>query len=122
MTYSPTSRPLSTMKIFHALVGYLAVTALPFKFHPAGQFAFAYPLAATTIDYYDGYVNLNTTQIHTNGTLMKRHGVPAAGDDTSIIEERQLAVIVPAVGFILFVIADITLSIIWIEGDDPVGQ
>jgi hypothetical protein len=43
------------MKIFHALVGYLVVTALPF--HP--PFAFASPLE--TIDY-DGYVN--TTQHH----------------------------------------------------------
>ena len=47
------------MKILHALVGYLAVSSLPF--HP---FAFASPLE---IDY-DGYVNM---QNHTDNALMK---------------------------------------------------
>ena len=45
------------MKILHTLVGYLAVTSLPF--HP---FAFASPLATD----YDGYVNM-----HIDGAIMK---------------------------------------------------
>ena len=48
------------MKILHALVGYLAVTALPF--HP---FAFATPAATN----YDGYVD--TSQNNTDGALTK---------------------------------------------------
>ena len=54
------------LKILHALVGYLAVTAPPFgpfNWHP---FAFASPLAASD---YDGYVD--TTQNHIDGALMK---------------------------------------------------
>jgi hypothetical protein len=47
------------MIILRALVGYLAVTALPF--------AFASPLAAI---HYDGYVD--TTQNHIDIALMKR--------------------------------------------------
>ena len=120
------------MKILHALVGYFAVTALPF--HP---FAFASPLAA--IDYdSDGYVN--TTQNHIDGALMNhvlgsivetcqtvtthwQHHSDSAfmkrvpGD--IIVEARQLAAI-PVVGFILFIVADIVLSIVWIADDQPV--
>ena len=92
-----------TRKILHALVGYLTVTAL--HFHP---FAFASPLAATSIDY-DGYVN--TTQNHKDSALMKR--VP--GD---IIEARQWET--PAVIAVAVLIADVFLGIIWIQGDDPV--
>ena len=57
-----------SMKILHALVGYLAVTTLPI--HP---FAFASPLAASINYDSDGYVNLNTTQNNLNidGALMK---------------------------------------------------
>ena len=115
------------MKILHALVGYLAVTALPF--HP---FASASPLAA--IDY-DGYV---TTQNHTDSALMNHvlgsieeacqavntqiHGDSAlikrvSGD---IIEARQEVEIAPAVFVVIAVIASIVLSIVWVEGDDPV--
>ena len=113
------------MKILHALVGYLAITALPFL-------AFSSPLAATD---YDGYVDTAqygalmeqvlgtiaetcqtiTTQSHKDSALMKR--VPASGD---IIETRQLPVAVPVVGFILFVVADVVLTIVWIASDDPV--
>ena len=123
---------LRTMKILHVLVGYLAVIALPF--HP---FAFAPPLAA--IDY-DGYVDTTqnhidgalmnqvlgtiletcqtiTTENHKDGTLMKRHGLPPAGD---IIEARQLLTVIPVVGFVLYIIANVVLSIVWISNDDPV--
>ena len=89
------------MKILHALVGYLAATALPF--HP---FSFASPLA--TIDY-DGY---DTTQNQSDKALMKR--VP--GD---IIEARQLELI-PTVFVIAAIIAGITAGILWIVDDDPV--
>ena len=114
------------MKILHALVGYLAATALPFC-----PFAFAYPLAA--IDY-DGYVNTTqnnidgalmkhllgsivetcqtvTTKNHSDIALMKR--VP--GD---IIEARQLSA--PAVVLIISIVVVIGLSVYWISGDDPV--
>ena len=119
------------MKILHALVGYLAVTALPFH---QGPFAFAYPLAV--IDYYDGYVN--TTQIPIDGALMKHvlgsivatcqtvttqnHGDSAIMkrvlDDIIIIEARQATI--PVVGFILFVVADVIFTIGWISTDDAV--
>ena len=91
------------MKILHVLVGYLAVIALPF--HP---FAFASPLAATD---YDGYVD--TKQNHKDGNLMKR--VP--GD---IVEARQVAVAVPVVAFILFIVADIIYTVKLIARDDLV--
>ena len=126
------------MKIFHALVGYLTVTALPF--HP---FAFASPLTASSI-HYDGYVDIDTTQNHIDDALMKQflgtiaetcQRVTAQNysdslsalekDDVpgNILEARQLppvVVAIPTVGFILFLVADITLSIIWIKSDDPV--
>jgi hypothetical protein len=123
------------MKVLQALVGYLAVIALPF--HP---FAFASPLAAI---YYDGYVNTtqshidsdlmehvlgsivetchtltyhsayaNTTQNYSDSALMKH--IP--GD----IEARQAAIIIPAVGFIITLLATVALSVIWIKGDNPV--
>ena len=116
------------MKIHHGLVGYLAVTALPF--HP---FAFASPLASD----YDGYVTVDTTQNHIDGALMKKvlgtiietcqtvttqnytdsaviKRVP--GD---IIEARQ-ALLVPVFGTILTLISAVTLGVLWIEGDNPV--
>ena len=113
------------MKILHALVGYLAVTALPF--HP---FAFASPLAA--IDY-DGYVNTTSTQNHIDVALMEqvlgsiqvvetcqtvptqKHGVH--GD---IIEARQ-AELAPPVLIIIGIVALIALSIVWVETDNPVS-
>ena len=123
LSVSSTSRPLCTMKILHALVGYLAVTALPF--HP---FAFASSLAPT-IDN-DGYVNLNTQnhvlgqagaveicqtipmQNNGNTALMKR----ASGD---IIEKRWSELAPSALAIVAVVIA-VTLAIVWIESDDPV--
>ena len=109
------------MKILHALVGYLAVTALPF--------ALAYPLAA--IDY-DGYVN--TAQNHIDGALMKlvlgtiaetcqtvttqNHSdsvlMQRAPDDI-IVEARQgfqVDPALPVVLFLAFIVADVTFSIL----------
>jgi hypothetical protein len=116
------------MMILHALVGYLAITALPS--HP---FAFASLLAA--IDY-DGYVNTTqnyidsavmkqalgtivetcqtvTTHNQKDSSLMKR----TPGD---IIEARQADAIPPLIGGILTIVLAVTLSIIWIAEDDPV--
>ena len=116
------------MKILHALVGYLAIIALPFH-----QFAFASPLAA--IDY-DGYVD--TTQIHIDGALMKqvlgtivetcqtvtmqnhKEGTFMKRVPGDIIEKRQVPLAIPVVGFILFIVADVVLSVVWIADDDPV--
>ena len=121
------------MKILHALVGYLVVTALPFL-------AFASPLA--TIDY-DGYVDTNTqnhidsalmkqvldtivetcqtvtTQNHKDSALMKR--VPGPHGPGDIIEARQVPVAIPVTGFILFILADVVFTIVWIANDDPVS-
>ena len=113
------------MKILHALVGYLAVTALPFL-------AFASQLAA--IDY-DGYVN--TTQSHIDGALieqvldtiaetcqtvstqnLKDSGALTKRVPGDIIEARQLGV--PVIGLIFFLIADVTFALVWIALDDPV--
>ena len=86
------------MKTLHVLVGYLAVTTLPF--------AFASPLAA--IDY-DGYVN--TTQNHIDSALMKR----VTGD---IIEARQFEF--PSALLATVIIVDVVLAINFIKGDDSV--
>ena len=122
------------MKILHALVSYLALTTLPFQDH---SFAFASPLtlalAASSIDYDDGYVtvdaasNLNNiveprqtrrvpTQNHSHSDLMKR---VYAGDD---LESRQITVppAIPVVGLIFFLVADVVFTIVWISKDDPV--
>ena len=124
------------MKILHVLVGYLAVTALPF--HP---FAFASPLAA--IDYdSDGYVN-TSMQIHIDGALMEHVLASIAetcqsscqtvhtqnhrdGDraiikrvPSDIIEARQ-AELAPPVLVVIAIVAVIALSIVWVQGDDPV--
>ena len=95
------------MKILHALVGYLAATALPFPSHP---FAFASPRAA--ISNYDGYVPVNTT-LNSDGAVMKRE----PGD---IIETRQAAIIIPAALFVFNLIVAVVASIFWVEDDDPV--
>ena len=100
--YSPTSSPLSTMRIFHALLGYLAVTALPFHL-------FAYPLAI--IDY-DGYVN--TTQTHGDSPLMKR----VLPGDTIDSEARQLGL--PEFGAIFAVVAASVIAVAWLLADNPV--
>ena len=89
------------MKIFHALLGYLAVTALPFL-------PLAYPLAA--IDY-DGFVTVNTTQKHDDSALIKS----APGD---IIEARQISI--PEMVVIFVFVASSVLTIAWISSDNPV--
>ena len=89
------------MKILHTLVGYLAVTTLPF--HP---FGFASPLVA--IDY-DGYVN--TTQNHKDYALIKR--VP--GD---VIEARQWEI--PIATLVSFIVSGIILTLVFISDDNPV--
>ena len=116
------------MKILHALVGYLAIIALPFH-----QFAFASPLAA--IDY-DGYVDTTqnhidgalmkqvlgtivetcqtvTTQNHKDGTLIK----PVPGD---ILETRQEAIIAPVAIIAFSIIASVLISLEWVGDDNPV--
>ena len=117
---------LSTMKILHALVGYLAVTALPF--HP---FAFA-SLAAIN---YDGYVN--TTQNHIDGALMKHvlgtivetcQTVTTQNHEDNalmkrvpgdiLVEARQWEI--PIATLISFIVSGIILSLVWIGDDDPV--
>ena len=128
------------MKILHALVGYLAVTALPF--HP---FAFASTLATIQVDY-DGYVNttqnpidgalmkhvldsivgtcqtvayhgdyVNTTQNHrdSDSSLMKR--IP--GD---VIEARAVPVIIPVALIIASIVVTVVLTVLWVKEDDPV--
>ena len=119
------------MKILHALVAYLAVTAhQPAPFH---LFSFASPLAAT-IDY-DGFVNTtqshidhdgavmkhllgsimetcHTTTHHSDGALMRR--VP--GD---IIEARQAEnIAVPPIVTVIVIVAAVILSIPWITDHD----
>ena len=122
----------NTMKILHALVGYLTFTALqPLPFH---SFVFASPLETTTIDC-DGYVNITqnyrdfeaarmkhilgilesdttTPQTHKDSALMKR--VP--GD---IIEARW-AELAPPVLVVISIVVAVTLLIVWAEDDDPV--
>ena len=120
------------MTILHALVGYLAVTSLPFH-----QFAFASPLAA--IDYdSDGYVNTNASmQNHVDGALMEHYLGSIAktchtvhtqnhGDSAltkrvpgDIIEARQEE-LAPGVLTVIGIVSAITLSILWVEGDDSV--
>ena len=115
------------MKVLHALVGYLAVTTLPFY-----PFAFAHPLAAS-IDY-DGYVN--TTQNHIDGALMKhvlgsvvetcqtittqnhRDNALMKRMPDDIIEARQIPI--PAVVAIISIVGTLAISITWIANDDPV--
>ena len=119
------------MKILHSLVGYLAVTTLPF--HP-----FAFPLAS--IDYdSDGYVNLNTLQNHIDGALVKHvlgsieetcktvttqnHSDTASGD-IILVEARQDIPaggnLFPAVLIISGILAAVIISLDWISYDDPV--
>ena len=126
----PTSRPHGTMKMLHALVGYLTVTALPFY-----SFAFAAsPLASIN---YDGYANKThidgalikqvldsiveacqtlTTPKHDDSTIMKRHDV--SGD---MMEARQeLPPPMPTPVLIGLLVAAVVVGIIWIVEDDPV--
>ena len=97
------------MKILNALVGYLAVTALPFQcFHPVAS-----PLAA--IDYYEGYVD--TTQNHSGSAVLKYE----SGD---IKEARQLMEVpvqlIPDAAAVIAIVVGIFFTIYWIREDDPV--
>ena len=121
------------MMILHALVSYLAVTAL--SFYP---FAFAHPLTASIDIDYDGYVNTTqnhidgalmkhvlgsivetcqtiTTQNHSDSALMKR--VP--GD---IIKARQVQVPIPAVVAIIALVGVVIIVITVIADDYPVSN
>jgi hypothetical protein len=134
------------MKILHALVGYLTITALPFY-----PFAFAAPLAgidydgyvATTQNYADGdlmnpghvFDNIletcrtvttshslsdyvNATQTHNDrAALIKR--VPG---DSDIIKARlvPLPPLAPAVAVVVAIVFIVSLSIDWEESDNPV--
>ena len=120
------------MKTLHALVGYLAVTTLPF--HP---FAFASPLAGMD---YDGYVN--TTQNHIDGALMKqalgsivetcqcqtvttqnhKDSALIKGPPGDIIKARQVpvGVIIPVALTIISIVVDVGVALWWISKDDPV--
>ena len=136
--YSQTSRPLGTMKIFHALVGYLAVISLPYPF------AFASPLA---IHYdSDGYVNSTATQNtidralmeHFLGTIVetcqmdtthwKKHGDTSRAlmkripGDIQVIEARQVEITIgfPEVAIISAIILSVALAGAWISYDNPV--
>ena len=128
------------MKILHALVGYLAVTALPF--HP---FALASPLAAIEYDHYDGYVNIST-QNQIDNALMKQvlgsvvetcqtvslqyrdyaDSTPMKRLPGDIVQARQAPpaateeALAPKVLVVVAIVALITLSIIWVQSDDPV--
>ena len=116
------------MKILHALVSYLAVTALPLQ-----VLAFASHLVAIE---YDGYVD--TTQNHIDGALMKQvlgtivercQTITTQNNKDSalmkrvagdIIDSRQLPVAVPVVALILLILTDVIFGIVWIADDDPV--
>ena len=131
------------MKMLHALVGYLAVTTLPF--HP---FAFAFPLASIDYDSADGFVNLNSTlQNHIDGALLKHvlvsieetcktvttqnhsdtsglmNPVPASGD--IIVEARQDVpiageAVMPPIFIISGILLAVAISLEWIAYDNPV--
>jgi hypothetical protein len=96
------------MKILHALVGYLTVTALPFSL-----FAFAHPLAAS-IDH-DGFVN--TRQIQNDGDLMKRK-------PGHIIEARQLPVgpleVIVAIGVVVGIVTIVITSLALVHDGNQV--
>ena len=90
------------MKIPYALAGYLAATCLLFHL-----FAFASPLAAA-VDC-DRYVPENTTHSHLTS-------------DTSIIDARQLTIIIPAVLLVLDIVAASIASVILIHEEDKVRR
>ena len=87
------------MKILHALVGFLTVTALPFS-----PFALVLPPAADS---------MNVTQKQDDGALRVMKHVPE-----DIIESRQLEIVDVVV--IILVIANIYADLSWISDDNPV--
>ena len=103
------------MKILHAFVGYLAITALPF--HP---FAFASPLAA--IDD-DGYVTSSfqvaetcqtvSKQIHAGDSSLIKF-LPGDSDKSDILEacQGEAAEMLPIITVITAIAAAVVLSII----------
>ena len=93
------------MKILHALVGYLAVTALPFP----SPFALALALPLAAISNIDGYVNTSQDHIQVDDAL------PDAND---IIEARQLETVDALL--IFDIVATVFTTVIWISGDDQV--
>ena len=119
------------MKIFHALVGYLAVISLPYPF------AFASPLA---IHYdSDGYINSTATENtihralmeHFLGTIVEtcqmdtthwNHGDRAfmkrIPGDIQAIEARYIGL--PEVAIVLAVVMSVALAASWISFDNPV--
>ena len=109
------------MKVLHALVGYLAVTALPLY-----PFAIAYPLA--TIDY-DSYVNTTQNQKHVIGNIVDTcQTVSTQNPNDSacikrvsgdIIEARQYAV--PIALLVIALIGAVAITLVIIGNDDPVG-
>ena len=128
------------MKIFHALVGYLAATALP-PFHPS---AFAAPGI-----HYGGYVDTTQNPSHnidgaltgtgTKGVLgnietsqkVTSHTGSLSGyvnatrnhsDSANIIEARQppLAIAIPLLGLVITTVILVIASVSWISDDDPV--
>ena len=131
--YSQTSRPLGTMKIFHALVGYLAVISLPYPF------AFASPVTLAIHYDSDGYVNSTATQNTIDRALMKHflgttvetcqmdtthwnHGDRAfmkrIPGDIQAIEARYIGL--PEVAIISAIILSVALAGAWISYDNPV--
>ena len=124
------------MKIFHALVGYLAVISLPYPF------AFASPME---IHYdSDGYVHSTPTQNtidrvlmeHFHGTTVetcqmdtthwKNHGDRALmkriPGNIQVMEARQVEIVIglPEVAIILAIISSVALAVVWISYDNPV--
>ena len=121
------------MKMHHALVGYLAVTALPFY-----PFAFAAsPLPVASINY-DGYAN---TKTHIDGALINQVldsiveacqtvTTPKHGDSTftkphdvsgDIIEARQEEPPpTPTPVLIALLITAVIVGIVWIAEDNSV--
>ena len=118
------------MKMFHALVGYLAATALP-HFHP---FAFA----ASGI-HYDGPSYVDTTEnYNTDGALTKHNiletsqtvtshtgslnGYVNSTQNHSDIETRQLPlpILIPLVGIVISTVVLVITTVSWIADDNPV--
>ena len=118
------------MKMLHALVGYLTVTALPF-------YPFAFETSPLASINYDGYAN----KTHIDSTLMKQGldsivetcqtvTTPKHGDSAfmkshdlsgDIIEARQEEPPpTPTLILVGLMIAIVVVGIIWITEDDPV--
>ena len=96
------------MKTLHALVGYLAATALPF--HP---FALASPAATD----HDGYVNTVTTATQNREDIAHMKRVHDHGD---IIEARQGEIAIPIVGIVVLIVGGIILKLVWDDNDNHV--